>query len=283
MNFSFAANPTAVDLNNDGFIDQVYIGDVGGQMWKFDVSATGTTAGTPNWLGKRLFAAPLASGTTNPPAAGEWGDALPAPAIYGAPVLARDKDLKLWVFFGTGDRNHPNNATAPNRFYGIKDTTNMTNGAVLTEDNLADVTSANATAASGWFVRLAPNEKVLAAGNVFNMVALFSTFTPLSTATCESGGGTAKLYAVQVKTGYAAVDFTDGSALVSTDSTKTRSKTIGGGIASMPVIVLTPPATSDQKPLSSAVVGTTNQQLLSNAIPAPAVMKQVRWWRELAQ
>ncbi len=159
----------------------------------------------------------------------------------------------------------------------------MTNGATLTEDNLADVTSANATPASGWFVRLGPNEKVLAAGNVFNMVALFSTFTPLSTATCESGGGTAKLYAVQVKTGYAAVDYSTGAALVSTDATKTRSKTIGGGIASMPVIVLTPPATSEQTPAASAVVGTTNQQLLSNTIPAPAVMKQVRWWRELAQ
>jgi len=276
MNFSFAANPTAVDLNNDGFIDRVYIGDVGGQVWKFDVSATGTGS----WQGKRLFAAPLASGTTNPPAAGEY---YPAQGIYGAPVLALDKDLKLWLFFGTGDRNHPNNTTSPNRFYGIKETTDMANGVVLTEANLADVTGVNATATQGWFFRLGANEKVLAAGNVFNMIAYFSTFTPTTTATCETGFGTAKLYAVQVKTGYAAVDFTTGDALTSTDATKTRSKTIGGGIASMPVIVLTPPSTADQKPLSSAVVGTTNQQVLGNLIPAPPAMKQVRWWRELAQ
>ena len=31
----------AVDLNNDGYIDRVYIGDVGGQLWKFDVSPRG--------------------------------------------------------------------------------------------------------------------------------------------------------------------------------------------------------------------------------------------------
>jgi len=276
MNFSLPANPAAVDVNNDGFIDRVYIGDVGGQMWKFDVSATATAS----WTGKRLFAAPLASGTTNPPGAGEY---YPAQGIYGAPTLALDKDLKLWLFFGTGDRNHPNSTTAPNRFYGIKDTTNMTNGATLTETDLADVTGANATAASGWFFRLGPGEKVLAAGNVFNMIAYFSTFTPTSTATCETGFGTAKLYGVQAQTGYAAVDFTTGVALVSTDATKTRSKTIGGGIASMPVIVITPPATATSKPLSSAVVGTTNQEVLGNLIPAPAVMKQVRWWRELAQ
>ena len=33
MNYSFAASPTAVDTNSDGFIDKVYIGDLGGQMW----------------------------------------------------------------------------------------------------------------------------------------------------------------------------------------------------------------------------------------------------------
>ena len=36
MNFSFAANPTAVDLDHDGYIDRFYIGDVGGQVWKFE-------------------------------------------------------------------------------------------------------------------------------------------------------------------------------------------------------------------------------------------------------
>src|SRR5438046_9653562 len=212
----------------------LYIGAVGGQVWKFDVSANATSS----WAGKRLFAA-VATDTT--PAPGEY---YPAQAIYGTPTLAMGPDMKVWVFFGTGDRNHPNNTTSPNRFYGIKETTNMTNGATLTETNLADVTSANATAASGWFVRLGANEKVLAAGDVFNMIAYFSTFTPTSTATCETGFGTAKLYAAQAQTGYAAVDFTTGVALVSTDATKTRSKTIGRGIASIPVIRIHPPPTA---------------------------------------
>ena len=273
MNFSLAANPTAVDLNNDGLVDRVYIGDVGGQVWKFDVSAGATSS----WLGKRLFAA--SPSQANPAPAGEY---YPAQGIYGAPSLALDKDLKTWLFFGTGDRNHPNN-TAGNRFYGIKETTTMTNNSALTETNLADVTGSDATASAGWFFRLASNEKVLAAANVFNNVVFFSTFTPLSTATCESGGGTAKLYSVQVQTGYAAVDFSTGEALTSTDSSKTRSKTIGGGIATMPVIVLTPPTAGATKPAASAVTATTNQQLIGAPVPAPSVMKQVRWWRELAQ
>src|SRR5207244_12933179 len=114
-------------------------------------------------------------------------------------------------------------------------------------------------------------------------IAHLTTSTPPSTATCQTGFGTAKLYAVQAQTGYAAVDFATGDALASTDSSKTRSKTIGGGIASMPVIVITPPATSDSKPLSSAVACTTNQQRLGNLIPAPSVMKQARCLTKLAQ
>ena len=31
MSFSIPGNPTAVDLNSDGYVDRVYIGDVGGQ------------------------------------------------------------------------------------------------------------------------------------------------------------------------------------------------------------------------------------------------------------
>src|SRR5207249_4830321 len=86
-------------------IGKVNIGGVGGQLWKFAVSATATTS----WSGKRLFAAD--SGQTNPPAAGEY---YPAQAIYGAPAMALDTTGALWAFFGTGDRNHPN-ATATNR------------------------------------------------------------------------------------------------------------------------------------------------------------------------
>jgi type IV pilus assembly protein PilY1 len=272
MNFSVAANPTAVDLNNDGYVDRVYLGDVGGQVWKFDVSADATSS----WAGKRLFAS--APSQTNPPAAGEY---YPAQGIYGAPALAYDSSMNLWLFVGTGDRNHPNN-TSSNRFYGIKETTDMSTGAALTESDLANVTSTNGTAANGWFFQMGTNEKIFAAANVFNMDVLFSGFTPTTTVTCTSGGGTAKLYAVQMNTGYAAINFSTGAALSSTDATVTRSTTIGSGIASMPVIIVTPPPGSGNA-TASALTATTNQQLPNNPIPAPNFLKQVRSWRERIQ
>ncbi|HEY7518965.1 MAG TPA: PilC/PilY family type IV pilus protein [Methylomirabilota bacterium] len=276
MNFSIAANPTAVDTNNDGYVDHVYVGDVGGQLWKFDVSDPSTT----NWKGKRLFAADTSQ--SNPPASGEF---YATQAIYGAPALALDSNRNLWVFFGTGDRNHPN-AAASNRFYGIKDNTDMTNGATLTEasTNVVDVTSTSATGSQGWFVQLpGDGEKVLAAANVFNNSVFFSTFTPDSTVTCLGGGGTAKLYALQITSGYAAINFSTGTAVTSPSPSTPRSTVIGHGIASMPVVVLAPPTTPGGATASSVVTATSNQELPPRTIPPPGFLKQVKSWRERIQ
>jgi type IV pilus assembly protein PilY1 len=273
MNFSLAANATITDLDRDGYIDRIYIGDVGGQLWKFDLSAAATLFGglVTNWTGKRFFDAPPIS--QNPPA----GEFFPEQAIYAAPIPAFDEQKNLWVYFGTGDRNHPNNTTVPNRFYGIKDNVGMTNGSPLTEANLVNVTSANATATQGWYFLLGSDEKVLASADVFNKVVFFSTFIPTSTSACASGGGEAKLYAVQIDTGYAAVDFSLGVALASTDASTTRSKTIGTGIPSKPVIVLTESGTTIS---TSVIAATTSQQLPSNPVPPPSAMRKVLYWRE---
>ena len=95
--------------------------------------------------------------------------------------------------------------------------------------------------------------------------------------TCTSGGGSARLYSVQMTTGYAAIDFGTGAALSSTGASATRSIDIGQGIASMPVVIVTPPAGSGSA-TASAITATTNQQLPNNPIPAPAFLKQIRSW-----
>ena len=275
MNFSLPANPTAVDLNRDGFIDGIYIGDVGGQLWKYDFSLAATLSGglVTNWTGKRLFAADPSQ--KNPPAVGEY---YPTQAIYGAPVPALDKSNNLWIFFGAGDRNHPNNTTAPNRFYGIKDDTTMANGSTLTESDLANITASDTTPTQGWFFLLASNEKVLAAPDVFNLIVFFSSFIPTTTTACGTGGGTAKLYAVQMLTGFAALDWSLGVALTTTSASATRSKIIGTGIPSRPITVITE---SEGTISTSVIAATTSQQLPSNPVPPPSAMRKVLYWREV--
>jgi type IV pilus assembly protein PilY1 len=270
MNFSIPAPPTAVDLNGDGYVDRVYIGDIGGQLWKFDVSAAATTSGglVTNWTGKRVFAA--ASSQTNPPAAGEF---YPSQAIFAPPSLAYDALSNLWIFFGTGDRYHPNN-TSSNRFYGIKENTTMTNATHLTESNLTNLSSGSGSVSQGWYVPLASNEKVLASSDVFNSVVFFTTFTPVTAAVCGGGGGDAKLYAINMTTGDAALNLTSGAVLTPGTAALAMGKTIGTGIPSKPIIIM---SESGNRATPYLISGTTNQQISTTTIPQVTVRKLVGW------
>lgn len=272
MNFSLAASPTAVDLNRDGYIDRVYIGDVGGQLWKFDVAPSGgatVSAGlVTNWTGKRVFAA--ASSQTNPPAAGEY---YPAQAIYTPPTLAYDANGNLWVFFGTGDRYHPNN-TSSNRFYGIKENTTMANGSTLIESNLTNLSSGAGSVTQGWYVPLGSNEKVLASADVFNSIVLFTTFTPSTAAVCGGGGGEAKLYSINMTTGDAALNLTTSTVLTAGQAAIAMAKTIGTGIPSKPIIIM---SQSGNRATPYVISGTTNQQISTTQVPQVTIRKLVGW------
>lgn len=258
MNFSLPAPPTVIDGDGDGFADTAFIGDVGGQLWKFDLSnaATLVAGKVTNWSGRRLFNA--APGAANPPAPGEFF----APrAIYAAPTVAGDKAGDLWLAFGTGDRNHPLNA-ADNRFYALRDDGRMTNGATLTPD---------------WSLTLAPGEKVLDRAEIFGEVVYFSSFTPTDLDACDSDGGEARLYAVALGNGYAAVDFDDGSKLVNPDDSDVRSTVVGSGIPSAPIVTLTE---SGGNVLANVVVGTSSGELPSRPMPPPT-LKRLLYWREV--
>ncbi len=284
MNFSLAASPRAVDLNNDGHVDRVYIGDVGGQLWKFDLSTPATISGgvITNWdpaqKGKRFFVG--APSQTNPPPAGEY---YPAQAIYTPPALALDTARNLWVYFGTGDRNHPNNSSS-NRFYGIKDTTEssswtatMTQGSPFQESSLTDVTSGSGAITQGYYIGLSANEKVLSAADAFNSVVLFTTFTPTTAAVCGAGGGDAKLYAVNLITGDAALNLTTGGALPIGTAAAAGAKNIGTGIPSRPIVTI------DQNGNMGSpwvITGTTNQQV-SNTQLGNLLRNRVVAWREV--
>jgi type IV pilus assembly protein PilY1 len=272
VNFSLAANPTAADLDNDGYIDRVYIADVGGQLWKFNTAPTGgaTVSGglVSNWAGKRLFAANISQ--ANPPASGEY---YPAQAIYVPPVLSYDSTGNLWVYFGTGDRNHPNN-TSTNRFYGIKENTAMTNGSTLTESSLTNVTSGSGTVTQGWYVVLANNEKVLSASDVFNNAVFFTSFTPVTAAACGTGGGDAKLYAVNLDTGDAAINLTSGAVVSPGQAAYTAAKAIGTGIPSRPIVIINQ---SGNVGNPFVITGTTNQQISSTPVPQVAIRRLVAW------
>ena len=215
MKYSIPGDITRVDTDGNGKIDRLYVGDMGGQMWRFEIKDPSPA----NWSGKRLFDANVPA-----PSAG-----VDRRKIFYPPDVSLEKDgfgnYEL-VLFGTGDREHPKNTAVVDRLYTLKD---RNPGTVLAESNLVDVTDDllqnastssaekqtiqdNLKAASGWYIRLNnySGEKCLAPPLIFYGVSYFSTFAPLLEANsdpCFVGEGTGRLYALNYLNGNAIFNF----------------------------------------------------------------------------
>jgi len=263
MTSCFAAPPTAVDINLDGYIDKVYIGDLGGQMWVFDVSSDTAT----NWTGQRLLRAP--------------GGPTEKHMIYYQPAVSFDKYRVPWVFFGTGNREDPNEfANPPERFYAVKD--DSLGNYPRTEGDLDQVTpdpqnTFNVATKKGWYLELDKTmqslEKVLAKPTLFNGIVYFTTYMNVDTDDPCSGGGVSSLYAVEYRSGGGALAVDNLSDLSGTAGD--RSKEVGIGAPSTPVISVS------TKAQGSIIIGTTSGQIYSQQAFSPSSGKVLLYWREV--
>ncbi|MCK4596198.1 hypothetical protein KAT73_05400, partial [candidate division WOR-3 bacterium] len=184
IKYSFPSSARSLDMSPmDGYTDRIYIGDLGGQMWRFDVSDSSTSS----WTGTVIFTAPTAT---------------PGNPIFYPPSLSYDLEDNLWVFFGTGDRENPRDVSGQNRFYGIKD-----KGITLREANIKDITSGGSPPyTNGWFIKLGTGEKVLAGTVVVEGIVYFTTYQAINTGDPCAISGVAKLYRVNFTQGSYVVD-----------------------------------------------------------------------------
>ncbi|NOX76790.1 MAG: hypothetical protein GXP17_09330 [Gammaproteobacteria bacterium] len=206
-----------MDYDHDGYADLLYVGDMRGQIFRFDIDSSGddfTVEGT--------LMATLAD-----------DDAENNRRFYYAPdVVLTQKpggNIYLSVNIGSGYRAHPLNPLAADgtlgtlvqdSFYSLRDP--YVNGAkpskdgdfaTIEEKDLYDATSAlvdgdtspAALAAlnkSGWRIDLGSDgEKVLAPAMTINKQILFTTYTPPSLverADCNPPAGTGNLYRVSL-------------------------------------------------------------------------------------
>ena len=61
MTYSIPTDIASVDTDGDGKIDRLYVGDMGGQMWRFNIKDSNPS----NWSGKIIFKSnPGKDGTT---------------------------------------------------------------------------------------------------------------------------------------------------------------------------------------------------------------------------
>lgn len=219
MTFSFPTDLSVVDFDGDGFIDRVYAGDTGGQVWRFELKDGDTNPGNDSslWSARVIFKANAGADGTN------------GRKFFYRPDIGKSGTDAL-VFIGSGDREHPLNKAVGDRLYMIKDkgqTTPVTEASLkdLTANELQEstdtsvvtgiLTELSSASNYGWYVKLEnPGEKMLAPPVLFFGEVLFTTYAPLPPVldTCEVGNlGLSRLYHLNFETATAVFNYNNGN------------------------------------------------------------------------
>lgn len=225
------AAPLNTDLDSNGYTDRLYLGDLGGNVWRFDVDSD-----TPSsWTATKF--ADLTNGAT------------PRRRIFFPPAVVKQKYQGQRfdaVYVGTGDKENPLRTDNHDLMFMIKDfdTGLATTGRSLIKyssdpstsdfydltDNLIQFgTTEQQTAAQtalvgklGWVMRLetggVDGEKVVNAPSVFFNVLRFGTYSPLASASVCLPPGKGTTYAMNALDGSVVIDTDHSGSITSSDS-----------------------------------------------------------------
>jgi hypothetical protein len=199
------SEPAAVDTNQDGYLDRIYLGTTRGQMYRVDLTAKAAGGSFPEltltfvtdvdgnthqvrripdtaWVPRVIFNASTDNGVPT---------ASPRP-IYFRPSVLFVTRLGLYALsFGVGDREDLwNNDGQPGRFYVfVDDSDSLPAGTVLDESRFVRLTVTspkvndeyllqNSAGQRGWYLVLDPNERLITDPFGLSGVTFFSTFQP---------------------------------------------------------------------------------------------------------
>jgi type IV pilus assembly protein PilY1 len=252
MVYALPSSPAVLDLNSDGYADVIYVGDLGGQMWKWDISDVGIDTDSDslidNWSAGIFFDAPRVAISAG---------AYRYRSFFFPPAASYDNG-DLTLAFGSGEREDlryagdasydDNNRLFVARDYhptgplAFVDANGDPRPAIL-ESDLTDVTSIktdNDLTDLGYFLIAEEGEKFTSDFVVFAGYLITTSYTPNSTDPCVIATGESFLYALRVRDAYGLYD--DSTATV----TESRRISIGPGLASSPRISLAPDASNDK-------------------------------------
>jgi Tfp pilus tip-associated adhesin PilY1 len=269
MKYAFASAPAVFDLDFDGFADVVYIGDLGGQLWKWVIKSPGgdpindaanASVAQPNWPFRVFYYAQpsaVALERNSPP--GAYDSSIHYQNFFFPPTGAMHSG-KVHLAFGAGERSNPlrwdNDGLTSNnnRFFMVKESDPLEkfsfdiNGAPEARDirddawsegdlenldaptlNCADMQSQK----QGYYFSTRDAEKFVTNSVVFLGEVTTGSFMPPDpndpTAICESSGNSS-IYRFELSCGV-------GAFGEPADPPETRRRTdVGGGIPTRPRI-----------------------------------------------
>jgi type IV pilus assembly protein PilY1 len=238
MKYSIPSAPAVIDLDFDGFADVVYVGDLGGQMWKWDIHAVGENSDADpqmdNWPSGVFFRTASVTLTN--------GDEHYRSFFY--PPVGSFHKGELILAFGSGERHnlgYQGDGAEPdeNSFYVAKDVSPIGVGAfasILGDGDLTDVTALDIDTVPGdlgYRFTLAESEKFVTEITVFAGFVIVGSYTPLSGAdVCATASGQSFLHVFNLATG--AGFFSDPADPPSED----RRTYVGGGFPTSPEVTV---------------------------------------------
>ena len=223
-----------LDTNFNGLVDRIYFADTGGNVWRVDLSEAIGSDDSKSTLTKLASLA---------------GSGVSARKFYSEPEVASVKHKGKSLFaisIGSGYRAHPLNSVIDDKFFILVDDSPFK---VLDDDfktiginNLArvDITESGSQVSlsttgnfyeegkRGWMVSFPQSgEKVLTKAITRNGSVMFTTFVPdVDHDSCgASSGSVSRLYALNVVTGKAGIDFSEPQ----TRQTLDKSLFVAGG------------------------------------------------------
>ncbi len=231
MRYSVPSDMRVVDINFDGMVDQIYFGDMGGQVWRFDYN---NDPGLSRSVDDRMEGGRIAHFAQNTPET--------ARRFYYPPDIALvsiDGEQQLSVSIGSGWRAHPLDDVVEDRFYSFRmtqvfgvprdedggvrypDINESTSGfRMLTDDDVARSADREDI---GWFLPLDPGEKVLSSSVTLDGNVVFTSYIPsVVTTTCAAAIGTGAVYFMDLATGNPVKDLDDSDNDGDTDSGDTN-------------------------------------------------------------
>jgi len=206
MHFAIPSTVTTLDSNRNGITDRVYVGDLGGQVWRVDIPED---RADDDYHRKNTWQVSLLADLSD---ASDNTDV----RFFHAPDIIQTKDSGGTAYdavvVASGDRANPLESTDTNYLFMIKDKSiysGAPSSTALDDAQLTDVTHcaspcAGLTFTDGWKMKMeGTGEKGLSSPLVSNGMVFFTSYIPYAQggSNCEPREGSGKLYIMNLSDG----------------------------------------------------------------------------------